>query len=121
MDRGVAAFPTKRGFTLIEIMMAVVIIGLLASLAIPAFNKVRRSSQDKAIYGNLRQLAYASEQYFTENGTSSASMDALIGADRYIKTAITPVAGEVYPLVYQQGESIIATNVAGGRSVVFSQ
>ena len=39
----------NRGFTLVEIMIVVVIIGLLASMAIPAFQKVRTNSQDKAV------------------------------------------------------------------------
>ena len=111
----------RRGFTLVEIMITVVIVGLLAALAVPAFTKVRRASQDKAVYNNLRQLGYASEQYFLENGTATANMAALIGADRYIKAPIIPVAGEIYPTLYQQGSSLIATNIAGERSMAYAQ
>ena len=102
-------------------MIAVVIIGLLAALAIPAFKQVRRTSQDKAVYNNMRHLAYASEQYFLENGTASASMAALIGSRQYIKGEIEPVAGEVYPTLFQQGDSIVVTNIAGERSLVYAQ
>ena len=63
----------RRGFTLVEIMIVVVIIGLLAAMAIPAFQKVRTSSQDKAVLNNARQLAAAADQYFLENGVSSVS------------------------------------------------
>jgi len=61
----------NKGFTLVEIMIVVVIIGLLAAMAIPAFQKVRQSSQDKAVMNNMRQLGAAADQYFLENGTST--------------------------------------------------
>jgi type IV pilus assembly protein PilA len=89
---------SKKGFTLVEIMIVVVIIGLLAAMAIPAFQKVRRTSQDKTIVNNLRQLNAAAQQYFLEQGTTSVSSTALVGTDtdKYIKSVQT-VRGEAYP------------------------
>jgi type IV pilus assembly protein PilA len=48
-------------------MIGVIIIGLLAAIAIPSFDKVRRNSWDKAILNNARQLSSGADQYFLEN------------------------------------------------------
>lgn len=111
---------TSKGFTLVEIMIVVVIIGLLAAMAIPAFQKVRTSSQDKAVLNNARQLAAAADQYFLENGTSTAGIASLVGSTAYIK-ALNTVANETYPQVYTQGETITITGIAGARTITYQQ
>ena len=107
---------STKGFTLVEIMIVVVIIGLLAAMAIPAFQKVRQSSQDKAVLNNARQLSAAADQYFLENGVSSVDPTGLIGATNYVK-AVNTVAGESYPTGYTQGITITITGVAGARTI----
>jgi type IV pilus assembly protein PilA len=101
-------------------MIVVVIIGLLAAMAIPAFQKVRASSQDKTVLNNARQLGAAADQYFLEKGTSTVEITALVGASAYVK-ALNTVANETYPLTYTQGEAISITNIAGVRSVSYVQ
>jgi type IV pilus assembly protein PilA len=58
----------SQGFTLIEIMIVVVIIGFLASLAIPAFQKVRRNTQNNTFANDLRQLRASAALYNLELG-----------------------------------------------------
>ena len=55
-----------RGFTLIEILMVVVIIGILAALAIPKFSRSKSMTYSASIRQDLRTLSVAQEDYFLE-------------------------------------------------------
>jgi type IV pilus assembly protein PilA len=110
---------STKGFTLVEIMIVVVIIGLLAAMAIPAFQKVRTSSQDKAVLNNARQLSAGADQYYLENGVSTVVLTDLLGPTSYVK-ALNTVANETYPADFTQGVTVTIQSVAGTRTITYS-
>ncbi len=94
----------SRGFTLVEIMIVVVIVGLLAALAIPAFQRVQRASQNARIVSDLRVFAQAFEIYHTQNGTWPNN-----ASPGQIPSAPVPMAGDFKAASWQ------AFTVIGGR------
>jgi type IV pilus assembly protein PilA len=107
------------GFTLVEIMVVVVIIGMLAALAIPGFQKVRGAKQDKSVLNNARILSSVAEQYFTEFGAAYADYATLVGPTNYVK-AFSLVANETYPSFYTQATPVTVVGVGGARTVTYS-
>jgi len=86
------------GFTLVEIMIVVAIIGLLAGITTPSVLKARDTSQLNAIINNLRLIESAKEQWAldTRQGSGAVPADSDVGPFLKLNVMPTPIVGETY-------------------------
>lgn len=69
---------SNRGFTLIELLIVIVIIGILASIAIPKFTTVKRRASRSAGIADLRNLATAQEGFYADSDRYGAIADTAV-------------------------------------------
>ena len=92
----------EHGFTLVEIMIVVAIIGLLAALAIPNFVQSRQRAQMVGCISNLRQIDGAIQSWALEKGKEAGQPVTFTDISAYLKNAvICPAGGTSFADSYQ--------------------
>lgn len=88
--------PSDRiGFTLIELMIAVVVIGILAAIAVPKFNRTRRQAYVTTMQSDLRNLVSAQELFFADSARYATDPGRLV-AHPSAGTTLTLATGPGY-------------------------
>lgn len=113
----------KRGFTLLEILIVMALVGILVGLAIPYYRSAPIRAREAVLKENLFQLRKLINQHYTDKGKYPPSLQALVDAE-YLKTIpLDPItnSSETWVVVWEtQTEDDLTLGVEPGIVDVFS-
>ncbi len=113
----------QKGFTLIELMIVIAIIGILAAIAIPQFGAYRRRGYNSSVKADLKNLATTQEAYFTDNYAytqtatrlASATYGNFVTSDGVKLYIVGADANNFTAVGYHAGGDSTYTIISGGR------
>lgn len=113
------------GFTLLELIIVIAIIGILATIAMPALKDVPRRAAESILKNNLRTLRDVIDQHYGDKGKYPKSLEALVEAGYLRKIPIDPItkSSSTWELVYEEADpdrpkAETETDEEGGPGVV---
>ncbi len=94
----------ESGFTLLELIIVVAIIGILATVAMPALKDVPRRSSEAVLKNNLRTLRDVIDQHYGDKGKYPTSLEALVEGGYLRKVPNDPITkrNDTWQLVYEE-------------------
>lgn len=95
---------SRAGFTLLELIIVVAMIGILATLALPTLRQSPRRAQEAVLKTNLRAIRDVINQHFADKGNYPASLEALVEAGYLRQVPHDPFTGsnETWEVVYEE-------------------
>jgi type IV pilus assembly protein PilA len=102
----------EKGFTLIELMIVIAIIGILAAIAIPNFVSYRQRSYNSAAQSDIKNAMTTQEAYFVDNGTYTTSTALLTAAGYTASKDVTLTVSSASQTAY----TMTASHASGSKT-----
>lgn len=106
----------QEGFTLVELMVAVVILGILAGIGVQQYAQLQETAREKAHEANRRIIKSAAEMYYIVEGTYPKNIGVLVEEGYLEKVPESPWDGaEPYALEFEDDDGNLRISVVGGE------